>query len=88
MHIIFTAFPIKQKKIMKACCEGHGVPTDLCISKNDAHSDNPLIKSRKTHGHELLKVIEYCYSTSISAELNGDEPDHDIHHPSSNKTKI
>ena len=88
MNLIITAFPIKQRKIMRACCEGHGVPMDLCISKNDVHSDSSLLKSRKTHGHELLKVIEYCYSTSISADVNGNGPDHDIRHQSSNKTEI
>ena len=57
---------------MKACCEVFGVPLDLCLSKDDIPSDNFLIKSRasKSHGHELLKVIEDCYSKSISPDVH------------------
>ena len=71
---INLAFPIKQKKIMKACCKDFGVPTDLCLSKNDVHSKRSpiMLHARKEVGQDLLKVIENCYSISISPDAHGD----------------
>ena len=59
---------------MKACCKDFGVSTDLCLSKNHIHSKSSRIKlhARKDVGQDLLKVVEYCYSLSISPDAHGD----------------
>ena len=58
---------------MKACCKDFGVSTDLCLSKNHIHSKSSRIKlhARKDVGQDLLKVVEYCYSISISPDAHG-----------------
>ena len=60
---------------MKACCEAFGVPMDLCLSESDVNSERSRIKLdvKQDSGKDLLNVLEYCYSTSISPDNHGNE---------------
>ena len=72
--------------MMKSCCKDFGVSTEFCLSWYDGESEtSPLMKlnvrQRQNIGFSigqdwidcLVKVLEYCESTSTLPDNHGDE---------------